>query len=906
MADKIQFRKNRLAWSIGTTTLAGFMLTGFSPAVHSADSEWDCQVSADGSTWDCYKDGNLVVQPMAPAQPIAPKPVLKATPLSKPDDIQADTPAENIVSVPPKTDEDNKAEAVKPVEPKPVVKPVAKSATQQATTKPVATKAAAQSVVNTKPQLTEPVPQAEPVVSQKPTVYTAAKTRPVAPTKSAARFCHSRPQYIARKTSQANPDINVEADDAVLNDQTSTAVFKGNVQLNREDQQLSSENLSYNTDTQNVEASGNLVYERPDLKLRGESANMNLETETGQVNNATYSIPANRARGTTGQVDMQGNGITVYNDATYTTCAEGNSDWQFKAAEVELNQNTGVGTAKNMTLHFMDTPVLYLPWATFPLDDRRKSGFLTPSIGSTDQTGADISAPYYFNLAPNYDMTLVPRIMSKRGFQLGGEFRYMDEMNRSEFSGEIVPDDQDYNTKETRGTARLIHSTQFNDNLSASLNLNYVSDQDYLEDLGGNLAVSSTTYLERRGSVSYRYEGFTLSGQALKYQIVDKTIAESNYPYQLLPEIRLSGERDIFEDFTFGLDTSYTSFNHNVKVEGDRFDLAPSLAYNWNRSWGFIKPKGTVRYTSYDLNNRAPGLESSLDRTTTTFSLDSGLIFERNTSFFGTKTIQTLEPRAFYVYTPEENQDNIPLFDTGAYDFDSGSLFRERRFTGSDRVGDTNQLTLAVTSRYLADATGEELLSLTLGQIFYFEDRKIGSVSYYEDATTQTSTTTAATNDTSSFVATMATKPARHWSADAGIQWDTNVTKDLEKSYVRVKYESDERHLFSARYQFDDVANQEFTKFSAYWPVAYNTTLVGHSYYSLSQDRAVESVLGIEHGSSCCWKFRALARDYQADGSADNNLTFLLQLELSGFTSFGDDIDTFLEQTIEGFVRADD
>ena len=897
--------------AIKRKTLTGIILSFISQPLIAAESGWECRVSADGSSWDCYKDGNLVMQPI----PQAAAPIIKpasATTLpdteklvsesvaTEPEPEAVTSPAAGAVSSMETAEKEPVIQQTSTTEvidvrtgqqalPEETPSPEPQTATQPITPRP-------STVTSTESPKPETQPQTKAVVAQ--------TSRPESAIPPSSGYCFSkRPQRIQRTASSAtdNP-TTVDADDAVMNDNTGIANFSGNVILIDNDQKLVSDNLKYNTKTEDVEAFGNLSYQRPDMYFVGESAKMNLGTETGQVTAATYRIPSSNARGKTGELHMLGDGVTVYKETSYTTCDEGNNDWVFNAAEVRLDENTGVGTAKDMKLYFMDTPVLYLPWATFPIDDRRKSGFLTPSIGSSDSTGFDISAPYYFNLAANYDATITPRIMSKRGIQLGGEFRYLDHNNKLVFSGEVLPDDDEYSGNDSRGAASLVHSIRFSDQLTGSLNLNYVSDDDYLEDLGGSLAVTSTRHLKRQALLNYNGGWFSLNGQLLQYQTIDNTIAAADEPYKLLPRVSFNTNREILEDIYLDIPVQYTYFDHSLKVDGSRFDLNPSVSYLWNRSWGFLKPKASLRYTTYDLENRAPGLDSSVDRTTTTFSLDSGLVFERPASWFGTSTTQTLEPRAFYVYTPEENQDDIPLFDTGTYDFSVGSLFRENRFSGPDRVGDTNQLTLAVTSRFLSDQTAQQYLAVTLGQIFYFEDREIGEVSYYEDSSTQTSTTAAVRNDTSSYVATLESKPFQYWTFDAGLQWDSDLIDDMEKSFVRVRYLDNERHLFSARYQYDS-ANNEYTKLSAYWPVADNTTLVGHSYYSIDQDRAVESVLGIEHGSSCCWRFRALARDYQTNASDDNNLSFMLQLELRGFTSFGDDVDAYLEETIEGFVR---
>lgn len=933
-------KKSTLASLVSLGLSSGLLVSTVSPELMAAESAWDCRISADGSSWDCYKDGNLVMQPMP--QPVTPIPAVITAPAvttTVPDNTKP-LEAPGSETPPATSTETEKAAAVTemPEPAQPVTQAIEETAEKPAplavkTTETVEPEAVTEIPGPVKPAtqatkktvekpVDEPAPLAvkttetekpgsEPEIISPPRESSSAgETQPgveqpgtekapaveAAVTETAAKsgqpeYCRARPQKIIRQKAPAGETQTlVNADDAVMRSDTGIADLKGDVVLISGDQTIRSDSLQYNTNTSDVHAEGNLDYKRPDLAIQGTSATMNLDTEIGNIKQATYSLQANNARGTTEQINLVGDGVSVYQNATYTTCAPGNDDWVFSAEEVELDQNTGVGTAKNMKLYFMDTPIVYLPWATFPLDDRRKSGFLVPSVGSSDETGFDLSIPYYFNLAPNYDATFVPRIMTERGLSLGGELRYLDEQHTTQFVGEILPDDDKFTDNDPRGAASLKHNTRFSNRLYGSLDLNYVSDDTYFEDLGSSLTETSTRYLERTGTLRYNGDFYSITGVVQEYQVIS-----GSELYKKLPQITLNGSRDIKgTDFTIDLHTQYTNWDHDSAVKGDRFDIMPSIAYDWRRSWGFLKPKLSARYTSYDLDNQIPGQESSIDRTTSTFSLDGGLIFERDTSWFGTQSTQTLEPRIFYLYTPEEDQNDIPLFDSGLYTFSNASLFRENRFTGADRVGDANQITLALTSRLLSNQTSKEFLTATLGQIFFFEDRSVQL----------TSATPASTADSSSYIATLRSNPSDNWLIDGGLMWDSDF-EDAEKASLRIIYEDDDRHLFSIRYTLDDTLAEplEYTKISAYWPVAFNTRLVGHSYYSLEENRAIETVAGIEYGSSCCWRLRALARDYQINAAQDSNLSFLLQLELSGFAQLGMDIDSFLEETIEGFVR---
>ena len=907
-------------------SLASLLSLGVSlgTSAFASESSWDCQVSTDGSSWDCYQGGNLVIQPL----PQSPTPAAEPTKLpedqqqdvvSVPDSAQAlelEDKTGPVVASAAALSEKPETEGQQAIEAKPAQKPAEPELTaiapaqvtlvdpvisQPAPAKPSATVTAttatqaSQAGGPTEAQMSDTIPAATEQKLQTNQVKTESE-KTIDPQRTQIprpEFCQSAPRQIFRtpKASLQEMETNINADDAVMQEAAGIADFSGDVVLTTGDQTIRSDSLQYDSNTSDVLARGNIRYDRPDLALQAESAHLNLDKETGEINQAVYQLPANNARGTAAKMQLVGDGVTVYQDASYTTCEAGNNDWILNAGKVELDQNTGMGRAEDIKLFFKDAQIISLPWATFPLDDRRISGFLVPSIGSSNSTGLDISIPYYFNLAPNYDATFTPRIMSERGIMLGGQLRYLDRVNRTTFNAEILPEDNDYQDNDTRGAAALVHRTDFTERLQGSLNLNYVSDNDYLEDLGGSLALTSTRHLQRTASLQYFDEFYTISGRLQEYQTIEEGIEE---PYKLLPQITFNGGRYFSDSPVNGeLWAQYSNFDHELdsRAKGGRFDIMPSLAYDWRRSWGFFTPRASIRYTSYDLDDHTT---DSVDRFTSTVSLDGGLIFERDTSWFGNKTVQTLEPRLFYVYTPAEDQRDIPLFDTGRYTFNNAFLFKENRFSGPDRVGDANQVTAAITTRFLSEQTGRQYLAATLGQIFYFEDREV-----YLDYNSPDS---EATEDSSSYVATLTGQPSRNWSIDAGLQWDADFER-TEKGSFRIKYEDDTRHLFSARYQYDDSAKLEYTKLSAYWPVAFNTRLVGHSYYSLEEDRAIETVAGIEHGSSCCWRFRLLIRDYQTNAEQDSNLSFLLQLELSGFAQLGDDIDSFLEETIDGFVR---
>ena len=473
-----------------------------------------------------------------------------------------------------------------------------------------------------------------------------------------------------------------------------------------------------------------------------------------------------QARGSAKTALVEGKEVSHYEGITYTTCRPGNDDWRLEASKLTVDRRTGVGTVRHGTLRFGNLPVAYLPYGSFPIDGRRKSGFLVPSLGTSDGTGIEIETPYYFNLAPNYDATLTPRLLSKRGLMPGGQFRYLTETHRGELLAEILPNDRDSSPSDpdTRGAVSYQHQGRLAPRLNTDINLNYVSDDNYLEDFGNNLDIASTRQLERRGDLRYRGEDWSLLGRLQYYQTVDRNIANEDRPYSRLPQfLFLLDKPNQHFGLTYHLDTEYDYFDHSDsnQVVGHRFALEPGISLPLRRSYGHLIPKLFAQYRYYDLNNSEEGQGDSPSLTIPTFSLDSGLVFERQTDWFRNDSTQTLEPRLFYLLTPYKNQDDLPVFDTSLVGFNFNSLFRENRFTGRDRIGDANQLTAALTSRTLSESTGTELLRASLGQIYYFRDRDV-----------QLPDEPVASDNSSILAAETAARISADWSTRANLFWN--------------------------------------------------------------------------------------------------------------------------------------
>jgi len=622
-----------------------------------------------------------------------------------------------------------------------------------------------------------------------------------------------------------------------------------------------------------------------------------MSENKGSLKDVEYRLPKRHARGSASLAEIVGPEQSRFEDISYTTCRPGNDDWMLEAGKLEIDRETGIGIAEDTVFRFKGIPFFYLPYASFPIDDRRKSGVLVPSIGSSDETGTDVSVPYYINIAPDMDATITPRIMSKRGLMLAGEFRYLTDNYSSETQLELLPDDKERKSHENsaRGAFSYRGHGYLSPRLVLDANINYASDHDYLEDLGDSLAISSSRYLERRGDIKYNGNYWSLRGRAQYYQTMDETIARADRPYARLPQFLFKYKQPgQLGGTTLHLDAEYVYFDRDETVSGHRFDINPAISVPMRNSWGYITPKLGVRHTKYDLKDRTDGGPDSPDRTTSTFSLDSGLFFER----VGADTTSTLEPRMFYLYTPKEDQDDIPDFDTGSYDFSFYNMFRENRFNGADRVGDANQLTLALTSRNFSNDTGEESFSFSVGEIFYFDDREVQlpGVSTVDDSS-------------SALVGQVAMQLSQNWSTQAAIEWDHNRDNNkTAQSAFHLRYDNKQSTLLNLGYRYareheeDDVLFEQ-TDLSFRVPITSQLNAVGRWDYSLSYDKTMEAFAGLEY-SNCCYAVRAVGRHYVNDVNDNSNTAYYLQLELKGLTSIGNKVGEFLEDNLLGYTKA--
>ena len=717
----------------------------------------------------------------------------------------------------------------------------------------------------------------------------------------------------ARET--ANTDITADFsevyDGEILN-------FAGNIDLTRADQHLISDKASYDTVAETMDAQGNVIYSEDTLALSSETASLSMGKDEARLRKAQFIAAEAPLRGSADVMYRDSKSLSRYHEATFTSCPPGNQDWVAHAERLKINRESGLGSAKNAWLEFKGAPVMYLPYISFPVDDRRTSGLLAPTWGSTQRNGFDMTAPFYWNIAPNVDDIITPRYMEKRGFMLRNKFRYLTDISKGSLGTEVLPNDE--LTNETRYSATFKDDTRFTKHLRTKADLNYVSDEEYFNDLNNALGFQTNSFLPSHAYINYSRPDVLFSTSAHHYQSVDKTIEPVFMPYDILPRVQLDLNHN-FDNMplTLEMGNQYTHFYHNELVNGQRFSTAPAVSFPVETSAGFFIPKVTGQYTQYQLNQLTePDQKSSISRVLPIFSVDGGMMFEKDLEIGDSNFTHTLEPRAFYLYIPRVNQDEIPLFDTSAYDTNFYSLFRENRFSGNDRIQDANQITLAGTTRLIDSKSGLEPAKLSFGQIIYFQDR---TVSLYDKNNPNSIYAPPQTSTTSNFVGELSGQFTRHLSYMTGAQWDP-LANGFARTQAVLKYRNQPDQIFEIGYRWrndtpPDLFSQPQTQISQFdtsfrWPIAAGWYGLGRWQYSFNFDKTTESFIGVEK-ENCCWRFRIIGRRYingatttnidAPDAKAENAL--FVQLELKGLSSFGNQVDQFLQQNLPGYRPAD-
>jgi LPS-assembly protein len=722
----------------------------------------------------------------------------------------------------------------------------------------------------------------------------------------------------AGKNNRETAPLELTSDFAEIFD-NEIGSYLGNVEINRADQHSLSHIANYDKVSQTLDLNGDVYYNEDELALYGHSASIKLASDQSKLRDALFISPATHLRGSSKVVYRDSKTFSRYKDVAYTSCKPGNQDWVLHAEELKLNDISGKGAVKNAWIEFKGVPVFYTPYLSFPKDDRRLTGFLTPSLHFTKQGGFGLYTPFYWNIAPNYDATFTPRYLTKRGLLLDGNFRYLTEMTKGAVKLEYLANDKQLN--KSRYLGAITNHTVYTPNISSNLDLNYVSDKNYFSQLGNALAIPNFSYLRSSADVNYNREGVALSVRADNYQRVDPNLLV--LPYRRLPQVNLNLNHSFKTPVPLdvAMESESVYFQHGTQVNGERLNVKPSIAFPFQTASAFITPRMSLQHTEYFLSKQAVGTVGNISRTLPIASLDSGLFFEKEMNLGGKAMLHTLEPRLFYLYVPYKNQSNIPLFDTAQYDFVFASLFRENRYAGSDRIQDANQLSVALTSRLVDSATGREKLKLSVGDILYFQNRKVTVSSAYPTETSFTSPIIAELNG----------ELSEHVTFETGLQWDPSVKdvtrnkyiNDITRGKAAIHFINQPNEIINAGYYYrknsqipnrlDDIIQSDV---SFHWPVYDDWSVVGRWQYSLLYNKTQEGFFGLEK-ENCCWRFRVIGRHYLssftnttglvaagssqaiAQGQAQTGIFF--QIELKGLTGIGERLDAFFERNIYGY-----
>ncbi len=687
-----------------------------------------------------------------------------------------------------------------------------------------------------------------------------------------------------RQLQPADNEVILSADSANSDpNDPEQIILNGTIDIRHIDGAITAEDARYDTRTQSTIIDGELSFESNGLRVNSENANIKLDDGTFELGESGYELDNQEliSRGRAQSIDRNQEGELRLKGATYTSCPEGDNGWLISSDSISLNPDEGIGTARDITLRFKDVPIFYAPFFSFPLGSQRKTGLLAPRIDQNDTTGLEYRQPFYWNIRPDTDATFTTRAMSARGLQLQSEFRHLNHIGLWTVNHEFISNDNRHIPGVNRHFTRLRHLGGLSSRWSTAIDISNVSDGDYFEDLGDTLNIASITHLQRRGDITYAAENYVFRTRLLSYQTVDESIAADERPYQQLPQLTFDYRKSIAAtNIDATIDSELVYFDRDNSITGARLDIEPKLEWNLRRAAWYSTIGSSVRHTRYDLDQL-----SSETRTVPIFSAEGGMFFDRINEPDG--SVLTLEPRLYYLYARRTEQSQIPVFDSGALDFNFSQLFRENRFSGADRVNDANQLTLALSSRRL-NKDGRETFQASIGQIQYFEDR---TVTLPGEAIETTSG--------SDVVAEMELEFDQNWTISSALQWNTD-SATTERSSAAIRYRNNDDRLFNIGHRFLDDEG-EFINASFAWPVSEKWRVAAGWNYSLDDKVSIESVLGIEY-EDCCWAFRTAARRFIADDGQDQNTGFFFQLVLKGLAPVGQNVTEVLREAVGGYT----
>jgi len=698
----------------------------------------------------------------------------------------------------------------------------------------------------------------------------------------------------------------------------------GNAEIRRGDTSLTADRITYFSEDDEAEAVGNVrlrigademsgprlrmrigdssgIFEQPSFRLAERQVRSRLKRGLPAAAQATATEDTGlrvdvEGRGTAEAIRFEGDERYRLTDGTFTTCKPGQDDWYVHAEEIDIDMQREVGTVRGGSVTFLGMSTPRIPWFDFSLNNERKSGFLPPSVGLQNNIGLQILAPFYWNIAPNYDATITPRWMAQRGLQFLNQFRFLTPYAKGEARYEILPRDRNLDN-ETRYATALQGDYNFQNGLFGLVNYQKVSDDNYFRDLSGRLSIATQTYLPQQALATYAsptgYWNATANYQ--RFQTLQDQQNPVPIPYFREPQFLLNALRPTPVGLDLGFRGEYVNFGNNALVPtGARTTAYPWLAWPMIRSYGFVRPKVGVAAIGYDLDTLGTFTESRPSHAIPIASLDSGLYLERDARWFGTDFLQTLEPRAYYLYVPFKDQSAFPVFDTTNADLNYSQLFSENIFAGGDRIANANQLSIGAVSRLVRPSDGQEQVRATIGQRFFFADQKVTIPGQ-----------PVRTENISPTILGLAGRVAPHWTAELGAQYLFGDKGGIQRVVTGARYSPAPAAVASLSYRY---TNQNLTAgagtiqnidAAGQWPLGGGLYGVARYSYDLEGKKTVEALLGLEYNAGC-WIIRAVAQRFQTATAQDTTL-FFVQLEFNGFARIGSNPLEVLRRSIPGY-----
>jgi LPS-assembly protein len=666
------------------------------------------------------------------------------------------------------------------------------------------------------------------------------------------------------------------------------AKLSGGVSISQGDREVTAESATYDAKAQSFRVEGDVEYRSPEIRLKGGSGSWNA-LGTGQFTGAEFELPQRPARGSAAELEMTGEGEIKLRDVRFTTCPAGNTDWELRASAIDIDQRTQQGRGRNVRVDLMGIPVLYAPVISFPVGSARKSGFLFPSFGNSDKSGFELGVPYYFNLAPNYDLQLTPFVMSRRGFGVGADYRYLTGRSRGKIGTDYLPGDDLAGID--RRLSTIVHRTDFTDALRIDANLADVSDAAYFEDFGLGPDGTSITFLDRYLHLAWLGRGWRLDGRLQDFQTIDFGVDPLDRPYSRVPQVGFSGAWPVLGALEASMDAEAVWFDRSAGVTGLRADAMPALALPLRGPGWHFEPSAAWRFTAYDLSGGAPGADDTPDRSAPIVSLDTGLVFEREGGE-RRQFLHTLEPRLRYTWIPFRDQSELPVFDTALPDLNLVQLFRTNRYVGADRLGDANEIAAGITTRLLREESGQQYLTATIGQRYYFDSPRVALPGELAER-----------REASNVVGEVELTAWRDWSARVAMEWDYEASNTV-RGEASLQYKPATDTVVNLGYRYREGLLEQWDAAFA-WRLSPSWQLFARQVYSTRENKSIDRFAGFEYGG-CCWSLRLLARNYVSNRTGESDNSILLQVELKGLSSVGTRSDTFLESGIRGYSPASD